>query len=184
MITFQISHLQACCILWEFLGFKKAFKACFNYPALVLTPCFGVWTFGPAARNNESTSNSCMSCESKEISVSYKHTWVTFGISLIGVIVTFFAEYGVSEFNTALENNFNGAGPFWMALSVIYSGVLFIVILPILIGFVQGVDKCCNCLCTITVTDFSKAKICLCTCCPTECFPVVQRVELDVDNMD
>ena len=58
---------------------------------------------------------------------------------------------------------------------VLISGVLIFVILPILIGFVQGVDKCCNC--TITVTDFSKAKIC-------ECFPVVERVELDVDNMD
>ena len=60
---------------------------------------------------------------------------------------------------------------------VLISGVLIFVILPILIGFVQGVDNCCNSL-------FSKAKICLCTCCPIECFPVVERVELDVDNMD
>ena len=185
-----LSHLQACCVLWATLGFKKAAKACFNYPALVLTPCFGTWTFCPAARNNESTSNSncCMSCESNKISVSYKHTWVTFAISLIGTIVTFVAGYeyqwvhtnghiaerklsdfgrGVTQFFKYGYFHFNE----WSAGATIFSWVLTIVILPILIGFVQVVDKCCNC-CTC------------CPCCPTKCFPVVERIELDVDNMD
>ena len=167
IITFQLSHFQACCILWATLGFKKATKVCFIYPALVLTPCFGTWTFGPAVQNNESTSNSCMSCESNEISVSYKHTWVTFGISLIGAIVAFFVGYEpawqeVSDF---------GKDPhiyYWEPQAAIISLVLTTVVLPILIGFVQAVDKCQKC----------------CTCCPTKCFPVIQRTELDVDNME
>lgn len=157
--------IYACCILWATLGFKKAAKACFNYPALVLTPCIGTWTFSPAAQNNESTSNSkCfMSCESNKISVSYKHTWVTFGITLIGAIVTIVVGYEqpgreLSDFGTKIET----------LIPVVVSWVLIIVILPILIGFVQGVDKCCNCY----------------TCCPTKCFPVVERIELNVDNMD
>ena len=181
--------MQACCILWATLGFKKACKACFNYPALVLTPCIGTWTFGPAARNNKSTSNFYMSCESNKISASYKHTWISFGISLIGAIVTFVVGYDSSwhklyDFGQDVTYFFTYPACGNYAGLVVISWVLIIVVLPICIGFVQGVDKCCNCLCTITVTDFSEAKICLCTCCPTKCFPVIQRTELDVDNMD
>ena len=168
--------MQACCVLWATFGFKNAAKACFNYPALVLTPCFGTWTFGPEVQNNESSSNSkcCIFCESNKISVSYKHTWVTFGISLIGAIVTFVVGYEnqyekISNFDRDVTNFFEyGYGPEWKAGATMISLVLTIVILPILIGFVQGVDKCCNC----------------CTCCPTKCVPVVERIELDVDNMD
>ena len=169
--------MQACCVLWATLGFKKAAKACFNYPALVLTPCFGTWTFGSASQNNESTStsnsNCCMSCESNKISVCYKHTWVTFGISLIGTMATFVVGYekpwqNFSNFGRAVTYFFTVVTEGWEAGFVVISWVLTIVILPILIGFVQGVDKCCNCY----------------TCCPTKCFPVVERIELNVDNMD
>ena len=166
-IIFQTSHLQACCILWATLGFKKACKACLNYPALVLTPCFGTWTFGPAVKNNESTSKCFMSCESNKVRVSYKHTWINFGISFIGAIVTFFVGYEnshlkVSNFGTDVTRRHE-------TVLVCISWVLIIVILPICIGFVQGVDKGCNCLCK---------------CCPTKCFPVVERIELDVDQME
>ena len=160
--------MQACCILWVTLGFKKAAKACFNYPALILTPCFGTWTFGPAAGTNELTSNCCGSCKSNKLRASYKHTWVSYGITLIGTIVTFAVGY---EYEWRKLSNFgvHFTKDEWESLPVVISWVLIIVILPILIGFVQGVDKCCNCLCK---------------CCPTKCFPVVERAELDVDNMD
>ena len=138
----------------------------------MLTPCFGTWTFGPAALNNESTSNL-----NYKISVSYKHTWVTFGISVIGAIVTSVVgyEYEISRdfsYPTYVSRD-------WVIGAVLISGVLMIVILPILIGFVQGVDKCCNSLCTITVTDLQNDKVTV-----TKCFPVVERTKLDVDNMD
>ena len=160
--------MQACCILWATLGFQKAAKACFNYPALVLTPCVGTWTFGSAAGNNESTSNCCGSCKSNKSRASYKHTWVSYDITLIGAIVTFVLGYENSwrKFSTFGQGLASGeVGDIFVAIS----WVLIIVILPILIGFVQGVDKCCNFLCK---------------CCPTKCFPVVERTELDVDNMD
>ena len=146
--------MQACCVLWATLGFKKAAKACFNYPALVLTPCFGTWTFGPAALNNESTSNL-----NYKISVSYKHTWVTFGISLIGAIVTSvvgyenswrnFSNFGryVTLFFTYVDDQRELRSSslcidYMYAVFVLISGFLIIVILPILTGFVQGVDNC------------------------------------------
>ena len=175
--------MQACCILWATLGFKKAAKACFNYPALMLTPCFGTWTFGPAVENNESTSNCCGSCKCNKLRASYKHTWISFAISLVGAIVTFVVGYEkswlkLSDFGRDLARHR------WETIPVLISWVLIIVILPILIVFVQGVDKCYNCQFTISVNDFSKAKICSITCCPTDCFPVVERIKLDVDNMD
>jgi hypothetical protein len=118
-----------------------------------------------------------MSCESNKISVSYKHTWVTFAISLIGAIVTFVVGYG-NQWRSLYRFGEDVTGFFkygylsdWPAGATIISWVLTIVILPILIGFVQVVDKCCSC-CTC------------CPCCPTKCFPAVERVELDVDNMD
>ena len=80
--------------------------------------------------------------------------------------MTFFAVFGVSEFNVSLEYGLKGSG--WMAVAVLVSWVLTIVALPICIGFVQSVDKYRNFF----------------TCCPTICFPVIQRSELDVDNMD
>ena len=80
--------------------------------------------------------------------------------------MTFFAVFGVSEFNVSLKNGFEGYG--WAAAAVLISWLLTIVALPICIGFVQSVDKYRNFF----------------TCCPTVCFPVIQRSELDVDNMD
>ena len=127
-------------MLWSTLGFKKACKACFNCPALVLTPCFGTWTFGPAVQNNESASNCCMSFESNKISASYKHTWVTFGITLIGAIVTFVVGYErpwakLSHFGDDVTQllKYGFGSPLWYAGAVLISWVLTIVILPILI---------------------------------------------------
>ena len=80
--------------------------------------------------------------------------------------MTCFAVFGVSEFNVSLEHGFKGPG--WAAAAVLISWFLTIVALPICIGFVQSVDKYRNFF----------------TCCPTMCFPVIQRSELDVDNMD
>ena len=80
--------------------------------------------------------------------------------------MTFFAVFGVSEFNASLALGFKDSG--WAAAAVLISWFLTIIVLPILIWFVQSVDK---------YRHFF-------TCCPTMCFPVVQRSELDVDNMD
>ena len=170
-ITFHISHLQACCVLWATLGFKKAFNVCLNYPALVLTPCFGSWTFGPGVQTNASTSNCCMSFESHQIRASYFHTWVNYGIALVGAIITFFVGYyDLSRFDIDVKNFFtSGFRDQWVAGVVLISWFLILVVLPICIGFVQTVDNCCNFLCK---------------CCSSKCFPVVQHSVLDVDNMD
>ena len=146
-------------MLWASLGFKNALKVCLNYPALVLTPCFGSWTFGSTVQIK--TSNCCMSSAYKnsQITVSYFHTWVNYGISLIGAIVTLSLAF-------ALDRDLLG-GFFTDCFAI--SCFLIIAVLPICIGFVQTVDICCNFLCR---------------CCPSKCFPAVQHSVLDVDDMD
>ena len=106
----------------------------------MLTPCFGTWTFGPAVQNNESTSNCCMSCESNKISASYKHTWATFSITLIGAILTFVVGYErpwgkLSHFGDDVTQllKYSFGSPLWYAGAVLISWVLTIVIIPILI---------------------------------------------------
>ena len=119
--------------------------------------------------------------------MSYKHTWVTYGITFIGAIVTFFVGYEYhglawqhsrtfSNFDVDVTNFFTGDEEFAFgedsgldttdqAGTVVISWFLTVIILPILIGFVQSVDKCC-------------------TCCPTKCLPVVERTKLDVEKME
>ena len=164
-------------MLWATLGFKKACKACFNYPAIILTPCFGSWTFGPTAQQNKSSSKCWISSESNKVRVSYFHTWVTYGISLIGSIVTFLSGYerpswprkfSLFPLHAKMFSKTGFGGDQWFIGSASISWVLTIVVLPISIGFVQAVDKCRK----------------FCTCWPTKCFPVVEKIELDVDNMD
>ena len=168
----SLSYLQAFCILWATLGFKRAFKVGLKYPALVLSPCFGSWTYGPIIY--ASSSKCCMlSCKSNQISLSYFHTWMNYGLSWIGGIATFFYVYdGLPAFEEDVELIFKDGFNIWArAISVLLSWFLTIFVLPISIGFVQTVDKCCNC-CTC------------CPCCPAGCFPVIRKTKLDVDNME
>ena len=126
--------------------FQEAFNVCLNYPALALTPCFGSWTFGPGVRNNASTSNCCKSFESHQIRTSYFHTWVNYGIALIGAIITFFVGYyDLSRFDIDVKNFLtSGFRDQWIAGVVLISWFLILVVLPICIGLVQTVHTCCN----------------------------------------
>ena len=160
-----------------------------NYPALILTPCFGTWTFGPVKQNSASSSKCCTSCKSNILEVSYLHTWVNYTISIIGSITSFFLWIEVDD-NWTLENVSSGfermfkynfffrwpswswavsffGGPFWAVSSLLMSWILMILILPLSITFVQAVDNCCSCLCK---------------CCPTQCFPVIEKTQLQVDK--
>ena len=145
------------------LGFKRACIVILNYPALVLTPCFGTWTFGPIKQQNSSTSNCCTTCKSDLLAVSYLHTWINYAISVVGSITTFFVWIKVDSYAT-FEDFLRLRGGTFL---VLISWIIILIILPMSIGFIHAVDNCCKCLCT---------------CCPAKCFPVIERTELRVDN--
>ena len=109
--------MQAFAIICASLGFKRACKLILTYPALVLTPCFGTWTFGPVKQQNYSTSNCCTTCKSDLLVVSYMHTWVNYAISLSSSILTVFVFNKVESFCKILDRFesilLNGGCGYW-----------------------------------------------------------------------
>ena len=63
------------------LGFKRTVKTVLQFPALILTPAFSYWTFGPV--NTFSASTWCCG-GSQRLGVSFLHTWINFAITLLG----------------------------------------------------------------------------------------------------
>ena len=69
-----------------------------------------------------------MSCESNKIRVSYKHTWISYGISLIGHIVTFFLGYKrLPYFASEIPEFFRDGffGPRWVEGAILHSALIY-----------------------------------------------------------
>ena len=195
-------------MLFASIGLKKSFKVCWKYPALVLTPVFGTWTFGPV-RRSQSLSNCCTTPNERiSINVSFFHTWINYAITLAGSAAFFVAEVESYDclnryeypcysglkgkqskysgfFKTLYDTMANGEFSFLGSnrglitrdnyvhseyTSYIFtSWFILLVFLPIFIGILQGVEKCCCCLYEP---------------CQIKCFPVIQKTKLSVENMD
>ena len=158
------------------LGLKNTAKVIWKYPAIFLTPMIGIWTFGPP-RNN--TADYCSCSSSKTIRVSNFHTWITYFISVIGTFSTFFLwtetsqDWTMARFQERLNSlmvssNFFNAKT-WEESAVFLSWILMLIILPITIAFVQMIDNCSKSLCCFV---------------PSNCFPVIEKTELDVERID
>ena len=175
---------------------------CIRYPAFVLTPSFGSWTFGPVAQET-SSSKCCKPCQSNVLSISYLHTWVNYAISLIGIVLTFLAEiesrcsgrythvicWSLKPNQTKYDRIFE------MASKVLVKGTFFaspwnriegaydtryessMVASWIIMFFILPVIL-------IFTQTLDKCKKCFCKCCQTRCFPVIESSELDVDNIE
>ena len=69
------------------VGFKKTFKIIINYPAMIITPMFSYWTFGPIKQDLQSTSKKkCCNnfvTKSQFIGISFWHTWINTILSII-----------------------------------------------------------------------------------------------------
>ena len=186
-------------MLFASIGFKKSFKVCWKYPALVLTPVFGTWTFGPVHRS-QCQPNCCPRNERNSINVSFFHTWVNYAITLAGMAAFFVAEvesYDCPEysrfpcsrlkpkqskysgfFEVLYDTLVNGEFTFFdttyekgdgYVTFIFISWIALLVFLPIFIGFLQAVEKCCCCLNEP---------------CQINCFPVIQKTKLNIENME
>ena len=194
-------------MLFVSIGLKKSFKVCWKYPALVLTPAFGTWTFGPV-RRSQSLSNCCTTPNERiSINVSFFHTWINYAITLAGSATFFVAEVESYDclkryeypcdrlnwkhskysgfFKTLYDTMANGEFSYLGSKRGIqkayeyeydteYTSYIFtswfilLFFLPISIGFLQAVEKCCCCLYEP---------------CQVKCFPVIQKTKLSVENM-
>ena len=179
-------------MLFASIGLKKSFKVCWKYPALVLTPVFGTWTFGPVSNCCSTTPN-----ERNSINVSFFHTWINYAITLAGMAAFFVAEVESYDcikrahtrfpcfrwqqskysgfFELLYDTTVRGEFTFYDTRGEGYVTFFFIswinlvFFLPIFIGFLQAVEKCCCCLYEP---------------CQIKCFPVIQKTKLNVENME
>ena len=63
------------------IGIKKTLQIVIQFPALILTPAFSQWVIAPI----ESYSFTNLFCGgSSRLGVSFLHTWINAGITLVG----------------------------------------------------------------------------------------------------
>ena len=75
---------QAFISMWASIGFKKTIKTITQFPALILTPLFSYWVFGPM--ESKSCSNLCCR-ENSRLGLSFFHTWINAGLTIVGQII-------------------------------------------------------------------------------------------------
>ena len=68
------------------LGMRKAFKTVINFPAMILTPAFSYWVFGPI----ENSSSCCKTTRTTRIGVSFLHSWINAGVTIVGQITYYY----------------------------------------------------------------------------------------------
>ena len=70
--------------MWASIGFRRTLKTVANFPAIILTPAFSYWVFGPVE---------VFSCQSwcrggnSNLGVSFTHTWINVGLTVLGQII-------------------------------------------------------------------------------------------------
>ena len=108
--------------MWASIGFKKTIKTITQFPALILTPIFSYWVFGPM--ESKSCSNLCCR-ENSRLGLSFFHTWINAGLTIVGQIIFTFLFYDILK-----------REPFYVIAIILH---VFCVILLLLIQ--------CNCCC-------------------------------------
>ena len=112
------------------LGMKKAFKTVTNFPAMILTPTFSYWVFGPI----ESFSSCCKTTRTTRIGVSFLHSWINAGVTIVGQL-TFYYLVGERSYFDFL----------YMSLGLHFMSVLTLALIQLL----ERCDKvsCCTSSC-------------------------------------
>ena len=153
--------------MWASIGFRKTLKTIVNFPALILTPAFSHWVFGPF--ESFSTPTWCRGGNSR-LGVSFLHTWINVGLTLLGQVIFVFI---VDLSKTDHDRGFLfvslplmlGQSPSTATSSTIFSippHILSIIMLILL----QCLQKC-NC-----------RNCCTSSCCES----ITQRTLLNVNN--
>ena len=142
---------QAFITMWSSIGIKKTIKIIGEFPAMILTPAFSYWVFGPIS--SYSTSNWCCGGNNK-LGVSFFHTWINVGITILGQFFCAFIFFGNEPSNVKFLKT--------------YTLVLTISVPSHLISIIM--------LALIQTLDRSKS-------CPSSfCNSVTQRTLLNVDD--
>ena len=116
--------LQALTMLLMTLGPRRAMKAIWQHPSLLLMPTFSIWTYGPT--DVKSLFTSCFG--SKLLKVSFPLSWVNLIFKIVPPLclgLMFFKEFGLETF-----------------LQHIFKLLPVIILAPITLILIQLLGKC------------------------------------------
>ena len=124
--------------MWASIGFRKTLKTVINFPAIILTPAFSYWVFGPV--ETLSCPTWCRGGNSR-LGLSFFHSWMNFTITVLGQLV-----FTILTFQRDGLSNF---------LAFVCSVHIFGAILLILLQFLQKCNccKCCTSSCCESITQ-------------------------------
>ena len=127
--------------MWASIGFKKTIKTITQFPALILTPIFSYWVFGPM--ESKSCSNLCCR-ENSRLGLSFFHTWINAGLTIVGQIIFSYLFFDILKQRVAPRNYH----PYYAIAIILH---VFCVILHLLIQFLSQCN-CCNSSCCDEIT--------------------------------
>ena len=130
--------------MWASIGFKETIKTIIQFPALILTPMFSYWVFGPI--ESKSCSNLCCR-ENSRLGLSFLYTWINAGLTIVGQIIFTYLFYDILDNDLCKDN---GCGFPYYAIAIILH--VFCVILLLLIQFLSQCN-CCNSSCCDEITQ-------------------------------
>ena len=122
--------------MWASIGFQRTMKTIANFPAIVLTPAFSYWVFGPF-----SCPTWCRGGNSN-LGVSFLHTWINAGLTV----------YGQLMFVTIVFLNSNGDSIYKMFAVYSLPCHILSIIMLILLQCLQKCN-CCTSSCCESITQ-------------------------------
>ena len=138
------------------LGIKKATTTVIAHPALMLTPVFSFWTFGPP------TSGGCCAYKKAEqrIHLSFRLTWINYILTLSG-------SFGV----VAIDEIFLKVNQLGWDSDL--ANISFFITLPL---FAIAT------ICLLLIQFLDLCSCCCCTCFDENCLPMIEKVVYDTEN--
>ena len=128
--------------MWASIGFKETIKTITQFPALILTPLFSYWVFGPM--ETKSCSNLCCQ-ENSRLGLSFFHTWINAGLTIVGQIIFSYLFFDILGSGIRCSSCFS-----YYPIAIILH--VFCVILLLLIHFLSQ-SNCCNSSCCDEITQ-------------------------------
>ena len=149
--------------LYLALGIRKATSTVIAHPALIMTPIFSFWTFGPVK------SGGCCAYRRSEpkICLSFRLTW-------FNAVLTFCGTFGlVVAYEAFIKTEYS-----WSLNGVIspYDPVLFLFLIAFLPLFAFAV------ILLLLIQFMEKCSCCCCCCSKDECYPMTEKVVHDTEN--
>ena len=118
---------QAMIILISTIGMKKFLNIVVTYPAMILTPVFSIWTFGPSKCHNE-----------KRLGVSFKLAWINLALTTLGIL-TIYLIHSIKE--PAMDERPNANFRYYL---ISCSALIFSLVTLVIL---QTLPKCKNLFC-------------------------------------